>query len=116
MVEPSKELEEVFKNAVESAKKLNHEYVTIEHVLFSMLSNSTFVECIDGFGAKASALKKDITEHLTSKCSDIISTDTVIQPKKTASFERMLNKAFTQVIFNNRQIVEISDIFIMIMN
>ena len=116
MVEPSKDLEAVFSNAVESAKKLNHEYVTIEHVLFAMLSNQSFVDCVNGYGTDASALRKLVSEHLTTKCQDIISSDTVIQPKKTSSFERMLNKAFTQVIFNNRQIVEITDAFLMIMN
>ena len=116
MVEPSKELEEVFSTAAETARKLNHEYVTIEHVLFSMLSNQNFVDCVNGFGADASGLRKVISDHLTTKCQDITSSDTVIHPKKTASFDRMLNKAFTQVIFNNRQIVEISDAFLMLMN
>ncbi len=116
MVEPSKELEEVFSTAAETARKLNHEYVTIEHVLFSMLSNQNFIDCVNGFGADAAGLRKVISDHLTTKCQDITSSDTVIHPKKTASFDRMLNKAFTQVIFNNRQIVEISDAFLMLMN
>ena len=116
MVEPSKELETVFSNAVDSAKKLNHEYVTIEHVLFSMLSNQGFVDCINGYGVDAAALRRIVSDHLTTKCQDIVSNDTVIHPKKTASFERMMNKAFTQVIFNNRQIVEVTDAFLMIMN
>ena len=116
MVEPSKELEEVFSTAAETARKLNHEYVTIEHVLFSMLSNQNFIDCVNGFGADAAGLRKVISDHLTTKCQDITSNDTVIHPRKTASFERMMNKAFTQVIFNNRQIVEISDAFLMLMN
>ena len=37
MVEPSKELQLVFDKAVDVAKKLKHEYVTIEHLLFAML-------------------------------------------------------------------------------
>ena len=116
MVEPSKDLELVFSNAVETAKKLNHEYVTTEHVLYSMLSNQGFVDIINGFGSNASTLRKTVSDHLINKSKDITSADTVIHPKKTASFERMMNKAFTQVIFNNRQVVEITDAFLMIMN
>ena len=37
MVEPSDELQSVFDKSVSDAKKLNHEYVTLEHVLFAML-------------------------------------------------------------------------------
>ena len=116
MVEPSKDLEEVFSQAADAAKKLHHEYVTIEHVLFAMLSNQEFVNCVNGFGANASSLRKMVADHLTNKCQDITINDTVIQPKKTATFERVLNKAFTQVIFDNRQKVEIIDTFRMIMN
>ena len=37
MVEPSEQLQLVFDKAVDVAKKLHHEYVTIEHLLFAML-------------------------------------------------------------------------------
>ena len=62
MEEPSKELEEVFSTAAETARKLNHEYVTIEHVLFSMLSNQNFIDCVNGFGADAAGLRRGTGE------------------------------------------------------
>ena len=34
MVEPSKDLQLVFDKAINDAKKLQHEYVTLEHLLF----------------------------------------------------------------------------------
>ena len=37
MVEPSKKLQAVFEKAVKDARKLSHEYVTLEHLLYSML-------------------------------------------------------------------------------
>ena len=37
MVEPSEDLVLVFNKAVADAKQLNHEYVTIEHLLFAAL-------------------------------------------------------------------------------
>ena len=116
MVEPSKDLENVFSNAADTARKLNHEYVTIEHVLYSMLSNQQFVDCLNGFVNTTSKLRDMVYTHLTTKCQDITSNDTVIHPKKTASFEKIMNKAFTQVIFNNRQVVEIADAFLMMLN
>ena len=116
MVEPSKDLENVFSNAADTARKLNHEYVTIEHVLYSMLSNQQFVDCLNGFVNTTSKLRDMVYTHLTTKCQDITSNDTVIHPKKTASFEKIMNKAFTQVIFNNRQVVEITDAFLMMLN
>ena len=37
MVEPSDELQVVFEKAIKDAKKLRHEYVTLEHLFFAML-------------------------------------------------------------------------------
>ena len=37
MVEPGEELKLVFDKAIIDAKKLKHEYITIEHILFSMM-------------------------------------------------------------------------------
>jgi ATP-dependent Clp protease ATP-binding subunit ClpA len=116
MVEPSKDLEEVFILASDVAKKLHHEYITIEHVLHAMLANQDFFQCISGYGADAQELKKLLSDHLNNKCKDITVNDTVITPKKTSAFERMLNKAFTQVIFDSRQKVEIIDAFKVMMN
>ena len=36
MVEPSKELQLVFDKAINDAKKLQHEYVTLEHLLHAI--------------------------------------------------------------------------------
>ena len=107
MVEPSTDFEEVLSKASDAAKKMHHEYITIEHVLYAMLTNASFIDCINGFGTNAAKLRSEVLSHLNNKCEDITVSEDVKTPKKTAAFERLLNKAFTQVIFNNRQKVEI---------
>ena len=42
MVEPSQDLQLVFDKAIKDAKKLYHEYVTLEHLLFAMLCEENF--------------------------------------------------------------------------
>ena len=116
MVEPSNELEEVLSRASDSAKRLHHEYLTLEHILFAMLANNNFANCLNGFGTNVSEFKRLVSEHLQYKCQEITVQHDVEKPKKTAAFERVMNKSFTQVIFNNRQTVEITDAFLMIMN
>ena len=116
MVEPSADFEEVLRRASETAKRLQHEYITIEHILAAMLNNKDFVEQLLEFGADANGLKKLVSDHLQHKCNDITLSSAVANPKKTAAVERLLNKAFTQVIFNSRQKVEITDIFLTMLN
>lgn len=116
MVEPSSELQLVFEKAIDVAKKLKHEYLTIEHLLFSMLCEESFSNCIQGHGADPEYIKKNLEHYLKTKCDEIISIDENVKPKKTQTVERVLNRAFTQVLFNGRQRIEPTDVFIAIMS
>jgi ATP-dependent Clp protease ATP-binding subunit ClpA len=112
MVEPSDHLQAVFEKAIDTAKKLHHEYLTIEHLLFAMISEETFFESIKNFGKDANLLKQDLADYLQNKCEEITVQDVVIKPKKTQAVERVLNRAFTQVLFNGRQKIEPTDVFL----
>jgi ATP-dependent Clp protease ATP-binding subunit ClpA len=115
MVEPSDNLQAVFEKAIDTAKKLHHEYLTIEHLLFAMLDDDGFTSTIGGFGAKPDNLKNDLSDYLQNKCGEITVKDVVVKPKKTQSVERVLNRAFTQVLFNGRQRIEPTDVFLAMM-
>ena len=116
MVEPSKELQLVFDKAVKDAQKLKHEYVTLEHLLFSMLCIDTFEKCVSKFGADVKFMKKDLEEYLKTKLDDIKIDIEKFKPKKTQSVERVLNRAFTQVLFSGRTIIEVSDVMLSILS
>jgi ATP-dependent Clp protease ATP-binding subunit ClpA len=115
MVEPSDNLQAVFEQAIETAKKLHHEYLTIEHLLFAMLSDESFTNTLQGFGSTPDALKQNLTDYLHNKCGEITLQDVVVKPKKTQAVERVLNRAFTQVLFNGRQKIEPTDVFLAMM-
>jgi ATP-dependent Clp protease ATP-binding subunit ClpA len=112
MVEPSDNLQAVFEKAIDTAKKLHHEYLTIEHLLFAMLLEETFTNVVAGFGANADEMKADLNDYLQNKCAEITVEDVVVKPKKTQAVERVLNRAFTQVLFNGRQRIEPTDVFL----
>jgi ATP-dependent Clp protease ATP-binding subunit ClpA len=116
MVEPSNELQLVFEKAIDVAKKLNHEYLTIEHLLFSMLCDDSFNKCVSGFGADSEFLKKNLEHYLKTKCDEITTVETDVKPRKTQAVERVLNRAFTQVLFNGRQKIEPTDVFLAMMS
>jgi ATP-dependent Clp protease ATP-binding subunit ClpA len=112
MVEPSDNLQAVFEKAIDTAKKLHHEYLTIEHLLFAMLLEESFTSVVSGFGANADDMKADLNDYLQNKCAEITVEDVVVKPKKTQAVERVLNRAFTQVLFNGRQRIEPTDVFL----
>ena len=64
MVEPSKELQLVFEKAIADARKLQHEYVTVEHILFAMLCEENFENIVTGYGADPAFIKSNLENHL----------------------------------------------------
>tara|TARA_E500000178_G_scaffold89293_1_gene88184 strand:+ start:2599 stop:4839 length:2241 start_codon:yes stop_codon:yes gene_type:complete len=115
MVEPSKELQLVFEKSISDAKKLMHEYVTVEHILFAMLCEENFENVIKGYGADPAFLKSNLENHLKTALDEIKVAE-VQKPKKTQAVERVLNRAFTQVLFSGRSNIELSDVFISILS
>jgi len=116
MIEPSDELQLVFDKAVNDSRKLQHEYVTLEHLLFAMLCEENFVNLLTMFGAKVDYIKSNIEHHLKNNCNDIRTDLEKYKPKKTQTVERVLNRAFTQVLFNGRNHIQLSDVLISMLN
>ena len=114
MVEPSAELQAVFDKAVRDAKKLRHEYVTLEHLLFSMMCSDSFNSLLQGFGANIDYLKSNLEHYLKSSLDEITREEegTKYKPRKTQTVERVLNRAFTQVLFAGRPEIYPSDVLL----
>ena len=118
MVEPNDDLQTVFDKAVSVAKKLKHEYVTLEHLLYAMLCTDKFQNMITGFGSNYEEIKDNLETYLKTKLNDIKVKEGTLKykPKKTTSVERVLNRAFTQVLFSGRSQIDIADVFLSIMS
>jgi len=115
MLEANEGLENIFENAVKEAEKRRHEYVTIEHVLLSLIKDQNIGTVLHDFKINVGALIKDVEDYLDTKCNDIIAKGSEpMTPRKTASLERLMNRAFTQALFQGRQDVSSVDILISI--
>jgi ATP-dependent Clp protease ATP-binding subunit ClpA len=116
MIDPSNALTQVFDKAVNDAKKLKHEYVTLEHLLFAMLCEENFEKTINGFGVDAESMKKTLENYLKTKLDDIKTESAKFKPIKTNTVERVLNRAFSQVLFQGKNNIEVNDVFISILS
>jgi ATP-dependent Clp protease ATP-binding subunit ClpA len=112
MVEPSSELKLVFDKSIKDAQKLKHEYVTLEHLLYAMFCEENFVNIITMFGADVDYAKANLEHHLKTNCDDIKTDADKFKPKKTTTVERVLNRAFTQVLFAGRSHIELTDVLL----
>tara|TARA_A100001011_G_scaffold19900_1_gene20242 strand:- start:6999 stop:9329 length:2331 start_codon:yes stop_codon:yes gene_type:complete len=115
MLEANEGLENIFENAVVEAEKRRHEYVTIEHVLLALIKDESIGTTLTEYKVVVGALIKDVEDYLDTKCKDIVTKGKEpITPRKTASLERLMNRAFTQALFQGRQDVSSIDILISI--
>ena len=112
MVEPSEELKLVFDKSIKDAKALEHDYVTLEHILYAALCSEGLFAQLKEYGAEVDALKENVEKYLTTECDDIKTKDSKKKPKKTQTVERVLNRAFTQTLFHGKQTIELSDVII----
>jgi ATP-dependent Clp protease ATP-binding subunit ClpA len=111
MLQPNRDLEQIFESAVSLANEHNHEYVTLEHFLYGMVTNEGFSKILTGFGADVKGLMVDLEKYITNDLKEIANPE-IDRPKKTNTVDRVLNRAFTQALFAGRQIIEPLDCFI----
>jgi len=116
MLEPSPKLQKVFDRAVNVAKKLNHEYVTLEHIVYSITLESECFQLLTDYGADANYIKSNLDHFLKNQLNDISNLPADARPKKTNSVERVLNRSFTQVLFSGRNQIEVADIIVSVLS
>lgn len=116
MIEPSKHLQDIFENSINLAKGLGHEYITIEHIVYAMISDQETYTLLESFGADAAFVKTNLDHYLKNNLNDIKTAEKNYKPKKTNSVERVLNRCFTQVLFSGRQRMEVADVIISVLS
>jgi len=92
----SKELESSLNRAFNDARDRRHEYITVEHLLLSLLDNSSANSVLQACGADLNLIRSELHEYLeknTPVFSDIVSGE--VQP--TLGFQRVLQRAVFHV-------------------
>ncbi len=107
-------IESLLERASEMASERNHEYITLEHLLLSLLQDPQVIKILKDVKADVELLQADIITHIDQKMNDIIRDGT--QPRKTQAIERVFNRAVTQVIFSGRKTLLPRDILVSIMS
>ena len=116
MIEPSQHLQNIFEKAIVVAKKHNHEYITIEHLVYSILCDNDAYGNLKEFGADVNFIKSNLEHYIKNNLNDIVASEPDTRPRKTTSIERVLNRCFSQVLFSGRQRMEIADVIISVLS
>lgn len=112
MIQPNPEIEVIINGASESAKNLNHEYVTLEHLLLSMIRYDPFGTLLSNFGIDVAGLITDLDKYIQGQTYLQLPDGQDMTPRKTHALERVFNRAFTQVLFGGRTHMQVIDLYI----
>ena len=112
-MQQSPEIENIIERAIESAKQRNHIYVTVEHLLFSLITHPPFKKCLTQYNIEIDLMIQEVESYINGLHA-IETKDTDVQPKKTNTLERVMNRAVTQVLFTGRRQVTTIDLFLSI--
>jgi ATP-dependent Clp protease ATP-binding subunit ClpA len=112
-LQQSPEIENIIERAIEAAKGRQHEYVTVEHLLLSLISHPPFKKCLNQFNVDTDLMISEVEAYLNGLHA-IESKEPGIQPKRTNTLERVMNRSVTQVLFTGRRQVTTVDLYLSI--
>ena len=108
----SPEIETIIEQAVALAKSRKHQYCTVEHLLLSLITHAPFKNCLDTFGVDTETMVLEVSQYLDGlKAIEVVQE---VQPRKTNSLERVMNRSVTQVLFTGRKVVQTVDLYVSI--
>ena len=92
----SKELEYSLNQAFKEARAKRHEYMTVEHLLLSLLDNPTAAKVLRACGADSARLRQEIGTFI-DETTPLIQGDASRETQPTLGFQRVLQRAVFHV-------------------
>lgn len=92
----TKELEKTLHRALSLSADRKHEYATVEHLLLSLIDDADARMALDACGLDVNKLRNELTEFLDNDLAGL-STEREGDPKPTAGFQRIVQRAAIHV-------------------
>jgi ATP-dependent Clp protease ATP-binding subunit ClpA len=93
----NRELEQTLNDAFKEARIKRHEFMTVEHLLLSLLENDAALAVLNACGSDIGKLRKDLMEFVDSTTPLIQEEDDERETQPTLGFQRVLQRAVFHV-------------------
>ena len=91
-----KDLEVALYSAVREARRRRHEYITLEHLLYTLCHDETSIGILRHAGADVDELKAELEEFLSEELEDL-GEGTDFEPSQTLALQRVIQRAVFHV-------------------
>lgn len=107
----AQELEVSLHLAFVEARQKRHEFITVEHLLLTMLDNSSAAQVLIACGINIEELRQTLTEFITSH-TPVASGDHEVDTQPTVGFQRVIQRAILHVQSTNKKEVTGANILV----
>ena len=105
----SNNLNEIFQKSILFAKKLRHEYLTIEHVFYLLLSSQEGSDIILACGGDAEEMKETLGEYIKTNI-DVLPQNVNIDPYESVALARLIDNMIQHIQSAQQQTANIGDL------
>jgi ATP-dependent Clp protease ATP-binding subunit ClpA len=107
----SRNLEQTLHRALALANDRRHEYATLEHLLLALVDDTDAATVLRACGVDQEKLKRDLAEFLDKDLAGLI-TERTGEPKPTAGFQRVVQRAAIHVQSSGRDEVSGANVLV----
>jgi ATP-dependent Clp protease ATP-binding subunit ClpA len=93
----SRELELTLNVAFREARAKRHEFITVEHLLLSLLDNESAVAALQACGGESDAMRRELTTYIDDATPVLPEPDGGRETQPTLGFQRVLQRAVFHV-------------------
>ena len=109
----SRNLEQSLHRALALATERNHEYATLEHLLLALTDDQDGISVLRACGVEVEKLRLDLTSFIDDDLGDLV-TVKLSEPKPTAGFQRVVQRAAIHVQSSGREEVTGANVLVAI--
>jgi len=107
----AKELQASFRTALEEARKMRHEYLTLEHLLLALTKDSRTREVLKACGANVKQLQERLVAFL-EETVERLPEDVEAEPQQTIGVERVLHRAAMHALSAEQKLIDGGDVLV----
>ncbi len=102
------ELQKVLQRAAEEAKRLRHEYICIEHLLYALIQNENGANIIRGCGGSISSLRRHLEEFFSQKLEKVPEDN--YEPQQAIGLQRVIHRSVLHAEFSSAKKISAGDL------
>jgi ATP-dependent Clp protease ATP-binding subunit ClpA len=107
----AKELQASFRTALEEARKMRHEYLTLEHLLLALTKDSRTREVLKACGANVKRLQERLVAFL-EETVERLPEGVEAEPQQTIGVERVLHRAAMHALSAEQKLIDGGDVLV----